>query len=81
MSTIGFLGAGNMAEALIRGITAAKLYEPQDVLISDVLPERLDALTKQYAVTAASDNAALAANADTLVLSVKPQKMTECLAV
>lgn len=79
MSTIGFLGAGNMAEALIRGITAAKLYEPQDVLISDVLPERLDALTKQYAVTAASDNAALAANADTLVLSVKPQKMTEAL--
>ncbi len=79
MSTIGFLGAGNMAEALIKGVINAKLYEPQDVLISDVRPERLDLLTKQYAVTLADDNTALAANADTLVLSVKPQNMTEAL--
>lgn len=79
MATIGFIGSGNMAEALIKGIINAKLYEPENVLISDIRSERLDALTKQYAVTPADDNAALAAKVDCLVLSVKPQNMTEAL--
>jgi pyrroline-5-carboxylate reductase len=79
MSTIGFLGAGNMAEALIRGVISAKLYSPRDVLISDVLRERLDFLAGKYGVTPVSGNAPLAGASDILVLAVKPQKMAEAL--
>jgi len=79
MATIGFIGSGNMAEALIKGITAAKLYEPENVFIADIRPERLDVLAKQYGVIPAKDNADLAGKVDILVLSVKPQNMTEAL--
>lgn len=78
MVTIGFIGGGNMAEALIRGILSAKLYKPKDVFISDIKPERLQHLMKEYKVTAA-DNAQLAAKVDTLILSIKPQNMADAL--
>ena len=79
MSTIGFIGGGNMAEALIKGIVAAGIYAPENVLVSDIRAERLEYLTDKYGVTAAASNSELAAKVDILVLSVKPQKMTEVL--
>jgi len=79
MPTIGFIGTGNMAEALIKGIIAGGVYEPADVLISDIRADRLDWLARQYEVTCAGDNAELAGKADTIVLSVKPQIMGEAL--
>jgi len=79
MPTIGFIGAGNMAEALIKGIIAGGVYEPADVLISDIRADRLDWLAQQYEVTCARDNAELADKADIIVLSVKPQIMSEAL--
>ena len=79
MDTIGFVGGGNMAEALIKGIIAAGVYEPEGVFASDIRPERLTYLAKQYGVQAVESNADLAANVDTLVLSVKPQNMTDAL--
>jgi len=79
VETIGFLGGGNMAEALIKGITAAKVYPAENILVSDIRPERLDFLAKQYGVKTAEANSELAAKVDILVLSVKPQSMTEAL--
>ena len=79
MASIGFIGGGNMAEALIKGMISAKLYKPKDVLIGDIKPERLQHLAKEYKVAAFSDNAQLAAKADTLIISTKPQNMTEAL--
>ena len=79
METIGFLGGGNMAEALIKGITAAKVYKPENIFVSDIRVERLDFLAKEYGVKTAEANSELAAKVDILVLSVKPQSMTEAL--
>jgi pyrroline-5-carboxylate reductase len=79
MDTIGFVGSGNMAEALIKGIITAKVCAPGNILISDIRPERLQLLSKQYGVQPADSNAALVEKADILVLSVKPQNMTEAL--
>ena len=75
MGTIGFIGSGNMAEALIRGIISAKLYPPQNVLISDVRPERLEYLNEEYRVKPVENNTALTGAADVVVLSIKPQNM------
>ena len=79
MSIIGFIGSGNMAEALLRGIISAKLYAPQDVLISDIRKDRLDYLKEEYGVTPTADNVELTSQVDVLILSVKPQNMDEVL--
>jgi len=80
MDTIGFVGAGNMAEAMIRGVILAHVYKPDNILISDVRPERLQQLAEKYGVTPAEGNRQVAEQADVLVLSVKPQNLQEALA-
>jgi pyrroline-5-carboxylate reductase len=79
VETIGFVGSGNMAEALIKGIIAAKLYTPDNVFISDIRAERLIFLTDKYGVKAVENNAELAGKVQTLVLSIKPQNMADAL--
>jgi pyrroline-5-carboxylate reductase len=79
MEIIGFIGSGNMAEALIKGIISARVYKPDCILISDVRPERLKQLTEEYNVKPAEDNKELAGKADIVVLSIKPQNMAEAL--
>jgi len=79
VDTIGFVGGGNMAEALIKGITAAKLYAPENVFVSDIRTERLEFLKDRYGVTATENNVELAGKIQTLVLSIKPQNMTDAL--
>jgi len=79
VDTIGFVGSGNMAEALIKGITTAGVYKPENVFISDIRAERLKFLAEKYNVVPLENNADLAAKVDVLVLSVKPQNMTDAL--
>ena len=79
METIGFVGAGNMAEAILQGIIAAGIFAPEAVFISDVRSERLAQLAGQYGVLPLHDNAPLAAKADILVLSIEPKTMRDAL--
>ena len=79
MATIGFVGSGNMAEALIKGIITANVYRPENIFISDIRAERLEYLTEKYNVIALEKNSELAAKVETIVLSIKPQNMTEAL--
>jgi len=80
METIGFIGSGNMAEALIKGIITADLYKSENILVSDIRQERLDFLAQEYRVQPVEENASLAQKVSILVLSVKPQNMAEALA-
>jgi len=79
MDTIGFIGGGNMAEALIKGIINAKIYKPKNIFVSDIRGERLALLAKEYGIQTLNENPALAAKVDILVLAVKPQNMTDAL--
>src|SRR3989339_2002136 len=79
MSKIGFIGAGNMAEALIRGIISSGLVKPSDILISDVRAERLEELCDKYNVKRIENNSTLVAQIDVLILSVKPQNFNDVL--
>ena len=74
MSTarIAFIGGGNMATSLIAGLIADG-YAPHDIRVSDPSPERRHALQAGFAVRASAENADALADADTLVLCVKPQ--------
>jgi pyrroline-5-carboxylate reductase len=77
---IGFLGAGNMAGALIRGLLQAGVVPAKDICASDVRSDRLDQLVKTYGITVTTDNRALVRRSSILVLSVKPQIVDKVLA-
>jgi pyrroline-5-carboxylate reductase len=79
VDTIGFVGSGNMAEALIKGIIAAKIYAPENIFVSDIRLERLELFADKYGVTTVENNAELAGNSEMLVLSIKPQNMADAL--
>ena len=79
METIGFIGGGNMAEAIIKGIISAKIYPPENIIVSDIITDRLKHLADTYAVRTTADNAELARTVDCLILAVKPQVMDEAL--
>ena len=37
---VGFIGAGNMAGALIKGVLAGRLYRPSDIWVTDTVPDQ-----------------------------------------
>jgi pyrroline-5-carboxylate reductase len=75
MKTIGFIGGGNMAQALLEGVLKASLFTPEQVWVSDVRAERLSELEGQYGVQTSEDNKEIVRRAGIVVLSVKPQMM------
>jgi pyrroline-5-carboxylate reductase len=76
--TLGFLGAGNLAAALIKGLLHADV-PPQRIIASDVKPERLEALHAQHRIRTTGDNHALVRESGVLVFSVKPQVIDKVL--
>lgn len=74
----GFLGAGKMASALIRGMIRAGVVAPSAIVISDPMPEAREAMAAE-GVVACGSNAEVADRSDVLVLAVKPQAMTAAL--
>jgi pyrroline-5-carboxylate reductase len=76
---IGFLGGGQMAEALIKGIVAAGVASSNQLLAIDPAPERRQLLADQYGIAVGADGAALA-DCRIIVLAVKPQVMGKVLA-
>ena len=76
---IGFLGGGNMAGALIKGLLASGAVAPGAIWVSDVKRERLDQLEQLHGVRTTLDNHALVREVDVLVVSVKPQVVVKVL--
>lgn len=70
---VAFIGAGAMAEAIIKAILKKKILNKEDIFIYDVLPHRMDTLHNEYGIVGAVDNEQAAAKADLIVLSIKPQ--------
>ncbi len=78
--TIAFLGAGNMAEAFVKGLLRAGVAAPQEIVCTDRRLDRLSELATRYGIRTSPDNRAAAAEAAIVVLSVKPQVMNKLLA-
>jgi pyrroline-5-carboxylate reductase len=70
---ISFIGAGNMAGALIQGLLASDTYRPEQIMASDVRKKRLQELARNHNLRTARDNRQAAAWGDLVVLSTKPQ--------
>jgi pyrroline-5-carboxylate reductase len=76
---VGFLGGGNMGEALIRGLVRAGQVAPTDLFVSDVRGERLADLAREYGVQTLADNGQLLGRVDIVILAVKPQILAPVL--
>lgn len=77
--TLGFVGGGNMAAALVKGLLHSKVVPPQSIIVSDVKTERLDMLRDKHGIRTTTDNHELVRDADVVVLSVKPQVIDKVL--
>jgi len=77
--SIGFLGAGNMAEAMIRGLLAGAGVDPASIAASGPRPQRMEELAARYRIRTTTDNIELVEHARILVLSVKPQIIDQVL--
>lgn len=78
--TIGFLGAGNMAEALIRGLLSTRTCSPEQLSAADLNEIRLVHMVKNYKLTGYARNPDLVAACDIVILAVKPQQLKDLLA-
>ncbi|MGB9628315.1 MAG: pyrroline-5-carboxylate reductase [Thermodesulfobacteriota bacterium] len=76
---IGFVGAGNMGEALISGLIKAKFVSPEQMLVFDSDGERLYFIQKKYGIKKATDNKQIASQCHPILLCVKPQSMKEVI--
>ena len=78
---LGFIGAGNMASALIKGLLDSGLYQAGQLTAYDTDGERLKEITRRFDVRVSSSNCDLVKDCQAVVLAVKPQSMREVLEV
>ncbi len=71
---LAFIGGGNMAAALIGGLTRQGLPSER-IVVADPVAEQLQRLVRDHGVRGAADNASAVKDAEVVVLAVKPQQM------
>lgn len=69
---LGFIGCGNMAQAMLKGILQKGLYQKDQIIVSRRNEEALAQIHRQLGVETTTDNRKVAEKADVLVLAVKP---------
>lgn len=70
--TLGFIGAGNMAEAIARGAIGQAVVAAKKMIAADPSPERR-AVFESFGVAATEDGAKVVAESEQVMLAVKPQ--------
>jgi pyrroline-5-carboxylate reductase len=76
---IGFIGAGNMATALIKGLIESGVYDKSRLLASDRDEEKLKNLADRFSVNVCASNVGVVRESSTVVLCIKPQNMRAVL--
>ena len=73
INKLAFVGGGAMAEAIMKGILASGLLQPQQIAVGNPGQDRCEYLKQTYGVKAYEDNLQAVAGADLVILAVKPQ--------
>ncbi len=76
---VGFIGAGNMAGALIKGLIESGTYQSRQLAASDKDPEKQKGIERQFGLVAYSSNPQLVCECSIIVLSIKPQQIGDVL--
>ncbi|HEX9017557.1 MAG TPA: pyrroline-5-carboxylate reductase [Anaerolineaceae bacterium] len=77
--TIALIGPGAMAEAIIAGLLRKEITTPDHILASGPRLERVNELHERYGIHPFTDNRAAASQADVVILSIKPQRLSHVL--
>lgn len=70
---IGFIGGGNMGEALISGLVLSKAAKPENIICSDIAEDRLEEIKNKYKISTTTDNIEVAKKSEIIVYATKPQ--------
>ena len=70
---IGFIGGGNMGEALISGLVLSKAAKPENIICSDISEDLLEEIKNKYNISTTTDNIEVAKKSDIIVYATKPQ--------
>jgi len=79
MYELAFIGAGNMAEAIARGLLRGDVLRPEQIIAADVSAQRRALFSEQLKIECVDSPAAAASQVSTLLLAVKPQQMSQVL--
>lgn len=76
---LGFIGCGNMAQAMLQGILAEGIYPKDEIIVSRRSLDMLEKIRDTFGVRTTSDNKETASCADVLVLAVKPNQFEDVI--
>ncbi|WAR17798.1 P5CR2-like protein [Mya arenaria] len=77
--TVGFIGAGRMAQAMARGFISAGVIKAENIMLSDVNPHMLNSIKKDLGVKITECNREVVTRSDLIVLAVKPNVVSPIL--
>ncbi|MCP4116392.1 MAG: pyrroline-5-carboxylate reductase [Desulfobacteraceae bacterium] len=70
---IGFIGCGNMGEALISGLVLSGAAKPENIICSDVRPDQLDSVHEKYKIVTTTNNLEVVHWSEIVIYATKPQ--------
>lgn len=76
---IGFLGLGNMAQAMIKGLLDSKVVAPHALYASNRSEGKLQKATDLFGIHSCSTNEALVEQTDVVILAMKPQDLAAAI--
>ncbi len=76
---IGFIGSGNMGEALISGLVLSKATRPENIICSDIREEPLEEIKEKYGIQTTTDNMKVVEQSDIIIYATKPQILASVL--
>ncbi len=74
--TLGFVGGGQMAEALIKGLLSREFLKPGRITASDLSEDRRNHLKEAFGINITSENKQAVKGSEIIILAVKPQVMS-----
>ena len=76
---IGFIGSGNMGEAMISGLIDSGASRPENIICSDIREGLLEEIKGKFGIQVSTSNVEVATDADIVILAIKPQIMVPVL--
>ncbi len=77
--SIAFIGGGQMAEALIKGILSRGIVSAENISCSEPNRNRREYIAREYGITVYAENVKAVSGAEAIVLAVKPQVISSVL--
>jgi pyrroline-5-carboxylate reductase len=72
---VGFIGAGNMSQAIIKGLIESKIIQAKNILVSNRSQGKLQKLAETWGITACANNEQVIEGTEAVILAMKPQDM------